>query len=772
MYTQYGNYKMFNNLLLLLALLCSFLLSGCAPLTLPTSISFYDHQPSYNFSEQGFTPALCLDFTGNRFSRESSFRNGLDRYLRNYASGWILSCSDLSSDEGEEEVIVNVSVYASKTVIASQDLVAEISLSSNVITDTLKYTVSTGSKFNGNPNSASIDNYDLGIIVGKSILNKLGEIEEFSQRVKESCDKYKIEEQRQVAERDRKLKPEVSNQETEKLYTNILKGYIADKFGASVEAYRLSVANGYKPTHLPMISNSLIILDESKTGMLPEESSKIPLKPISLNRKKIKGALTSAVAVIIQPISSTIKRDIVDQSKVKSSYISGYSERHNPAYDTAYREYQRAQNELSRVRAQISNQSTASSGWALGIQLAANVALETSAINRVNQANQKLAQTPQTTSTPIKKEYSYNKMQVKVTKEFSYIAYVVDKGAGKVRYKKYNRSGDKVFNLQYDKHPEDTGYTTYDDESDVETFEKQNLSFTVDGIVDDLVGTDLKRFETKAYSNSLSFISKPKAVKSTAVAKKPKAVKGKISALMQSVVAIQDNGGLTIGTGFFVKKDLILTNHHVVGDRKLVSVKTKGGQAYVGNVLDAHYDLDIALIEIEGKGSPVKMYSGASVSEGEDVIAIGNPIGLEYSVTKGIVSSIRRSKDKSKPLSKEYKYIQTDVPINPGNSGGPLFMNGKVVGINTLKIVSEDVEGIGFAIHYDEILKYLDDNNVHLARKSTKPIAKPTASPKKSMKSQEDKAEMKLTRLKKMFDKGLITGEEYKIERTEVLEKF
>jgi len=156
-----------------------------------------------------------------------------------------------------------------------------------------------------------------------------------------------------------------------------------------------------------------------------------------------------------------------------------------------------------------------------------------------------------------------------------------------------------------------------------------------------LTSDDLKTFEQYKFDKNLSFIQKiPLApnIKSSSISAE---TQSEIRSLMGSIVAIQGNSNKTIGTGFFVSKNVILTNRHVVDGTPFISIGTKDSRKFTGKIINSHSDLDLALIQIEGNGPPVSFYSGAALSEGEDVIAIGNPIGLEYSVTKGIVSSIR-----------------------------------------------------------------------------------------------------------------------------------
>ena len=166
-----------------------------------------------------------------------------------------------------------------------------------------------------------------------------------------------------------------------------------------------------------------------------------------------------------------------------------------------------------------------------------------------------------------------------------------------------------------------------------------------------------------------------------------------------------------IGSGVIVDPDgYIVTNAHVVRGAQRIRVILPMPSADspvvmpVGkeHVLDAkligfHADSDLALLKIEGKNFPtLELGGGRRIHQGQLVVAIGSPEGLENSVTMGIVSSVGRQPDPEKPMV----YIQTDAPINPGNSGGPLVdMDGYVLGINTM-ILSEGggSEGLGFAI--------------------------------------------------------------------------
>lgn len=152
----------------------------------------------------------------------------------------------------------------------------------------------------------------------------------------------------------------------------------------------------------------------------------------------------------------------------------------------------------------------------------------------------------------------------------------------------------------------------------------------------------------------------------------------------------------SLGTGFIISKDgYILTNDHVVEDADVIKVKLSDGREFDGEVRGLDPKLDLALIKIEaGEGLPVaKLGDSGSLKVGEWVMAIGNPFGLEQTVTVGIVSA----KGRVIGAGPYDDFIQTDASINPGNSGGPLFnVRGEVVGINTAIVAGG--QGIGFAI--------------------------------------------------------------------------
>ncbi len=154
-----------------------------------------------------------------------------------------------------------------------------------------------------------------------------------------------------------------------------------------------------------------------------------------------------------------------------------------------------------------------------------------------------------------------------------------------------------------------------------------------------------------------------------------------------------------VGSGFIIQSDgLILTNAHVVDGADTVTVTLKDGRNFTGRVVGQDELTDVAVVKIQATNLPtVAIGNSDQVKPGEWAIAIGNPLGLDNTVTVGIISATNRSSSDVGALDKSINFIQTDAAINPGNSGGPLLnQQGQVIGINTAIIGR--AQGLGFAI--------------------------------------------------------------------------
>jgi hypothetical protein len=172
--------------------------------------------------------------------------------------------------------------------------------------------------------------------------------------------------------------------------------------------------------------------------------------------------------------------------------------------------------------------------------------------------------------------------------------------------------------------------------------------------------------------------------------------------------------GKSIGSGFFVTADHLLTNAHVLSpDSGTIRVHFPDGRELTGDVVNRNDTLDIALVEVQGAAAdPLAIGDAAGLSAGEKVVMIGTPLGMDQTVHEGIVSHPSRSMF-------GVAYIQVDANVNPGNSGGPLFnARGEVIGIISMQI--QGAAGLGFALPinyaYSRGLSYVDAPQTDVSR--------------------------------------------------------
>ncbi|WP_099240507.1 HhoA/HhoB/HtrA family serine endopeptidase [Synechococcus sp. BDU 130192] len=155
------------------------------------------------------------------------------------------------------------------------------------------------------------------------------------------------------------------------------------------------------------------------------------------------------------------------------------------------------------------------------------------------------------------------------------------------------------------------------------------------------------------------------------------------------------------GSGFITDRSgVILTNAHVVSGADRVTVTLKDGRSFEGEVKGTDEVTDLAVVKIDPRNESIPVAplgDSGSVQVGDWAIAVGNPVGLNNTVTLGIISTLERSSAQAGIPDKRVDFLQTDAAINPGNSGGPLLnADGEVIGINTA--IRRDAMGIGFAI--------------------------------------------------------------------------
>ena len=187
---------------------------------------------------------------------------------------------------------------------------------------------------------------------------------------------------------------------------------------------------------------------------------------------------------------------------------------------------------------------------------------------------------------------------------------------------------------------------------------------------------------------------------STIKAKTSSDFSGIIENAVESVVTIKTN--VAQGTGFIITNDgYVVTNAHVLEGARYATATLSNLDTKSMTLIGYDSNIDLALLKISGSYSPLELGDSDNVHVGEKVVAIGNPLGLSFSVTEGIVSAVHRVISNSPGA-----YIQTDAALNPGNSGGPLInTDGKIIGINNFKLSGDN---LGFALESNYIKEYIN----------------------------------------------------------------
>jgi S1-C subfamily serine protease len=210
-------------------------------------------------------------------------------------------------------------------------------------------------------------------------------------------------------------------------------------------------------------------------------------------------------------------------------------------------------------------------------------------------------------------------------------------------------------------------------------------------------------------------LAQPAPVEGPAPAGALESIEDVVSAALPAIASIAT--GTTVGSGFFVRPDLVVTNAHVVEGQSSLLLEA-GGNKYTARVIMVSTGYDLAVLQVSNPNpsqATLRLGTAASVRAGKEVIAIGYALGtLSNTVTRGIVSAIR--------LTGNVTLIQTDAAINHGNSGGPLLdRTGQVIGINSMGIEKEDGQGLGFAIAVDHAKQLLAGESMPAS--STTPLA-------------------------------------------------
>jgi serine protease Do len=412
--------------------------------------------------------------------------------------------------------------------------------------------------------------------------------------------------------------------------------------------------------------------------------------------------------VVFDVALANVNRRIQKRNKEKSILLAGHNTVQNPNFMARQMDVQNAQTSVQSANSQYCSPGAYSWGCTLGKAISVGMAQET-----LRERQQLLLSTPQTLKEPIHEEYEYSTSDMDVKKNLTAHFYVVNVN-NKTYYKDtFDISENKSFTISYDVNSKDINKSTlaskYDSEEDISSYEDKAINVDVSMLLTHYLKNLGDEVKLKSEDELRMTMMYDKNQALTAYKERTYDARALNDSRFDHVVVIYNPTG-AMGSGFYVTPDLVLTNYHVIEGAKYAEMKLYNGHETFGKVVKSDVRLDLALVKVQEKGKPVQFYDKNTLDLGSTTEAIGHPKGLEFTITRGVISAVRKRTSVFDTGGKKVLFVQTDTPINPGNSGGPLFLGDKVIGVNDNKLVGMDTEGISFSIHHSEVEKFLKED--------------------------------------------------------------
>ena len=481
---------------------------------------------------------------------------------------------------------------------------------------------------------------------------------------------------------------------------------------------------GFEPGAIPGVK--IAFVEATSLTLLKKGEIEFPVgveidMPLAVEKAELDSALDDGNAidsdyVIVFDVALAKARRRVTQKKgIPAKVLTGYRTEANPEYAIAQAELGQAQVELqgAAMRSATAGQGYCQGFGCLGQSIAAlaAAAAHDKAKEKTEAAMQKLRDTPMTVEIPLYQSYRYDEATIKGTKTATAHYYIVDLRKRTLFKSTFDIVEKNGFTVAYgilDADPDKKAHlAAAKTEDDVVAWEEAPASVTLSQILDHFLAS---KADTRPLPPLVKLRQEMLRDKNTALA----AVKANTfeadtanDPRFDSVVVVYNTMDKGFGSGFFVRPDVVMTNYHVVGERQFMEMKMHDGQETFGKVIARDARLDLALVKVQARGKPVGFYKERKLPLGSTVEVIGHPRGLEFSITRGIVSAVRSLDAPNVPSGKGVLQVQVDAAINNGNSGGPVFLGNTVAAVVSWGVGGRAVENLNFCIHYAEAEAFL-----------------------------------------------------------------
>ncbi len=562
------------------------------------------------------------------------------------------------------------------------------------------------------------------------IQKQLAAKQEREQKLKERKEKQlaaKQEREQKLKERKEKI---ASNAYKKEKKNNVKKEIIPIKINTDLKVLNFE-KEIVKKEMFPVINKDIDKWKEKGFSYETIQSLSVSsLKDISKTNKNF---------IVLIPKDFDVFANNVSQNQMMSKVVSGIRQVPNPEFtrlEAEIRDKERraimAKREAENFEARLNNPYRQSSGvgWLdiLSVAVDTGGAIKywdnyTNLQNQVSNLVNQYSNTPMTIDKKMYSSYNYLVNNIKAEKKVTYkILFYQNETFLK---KDFSIKETKDFKIASGINPQDENYNSltkkYDSENDLNIWNNKKINDqAISGLLVKLLNQNsvAQKISNKEAYKMLdsTFKEEEKSFWGGLFSSKKKDNK-KISSLpknnnyeildsrFESVVVVKTGSGL--GSGFYVSDDEILTNYHVIENANNITVIDQNKKRSSAVVIKKDLKRDLALLKTNAKGKKVSFYNGA-IKQGAKVEALGHPRGKKFSISQGIVSAIRNESSVYNVSGiNNVLFIQTDAAINKGNSGGPLFLDNKVVGVNTQGLSKKSSEGMNFAVHFSEVLDFL-----------------------------------------------------------------
>lgn len=428
-------------------------------------------------------------------------------------------------------------------------------------------------------------------------------------------------------------------------------------------------------------------------------------------------AETADYLIVFDVATARNNRRVSGMDPIKSRTVVGTRREPNPQFAIRQTEMQSAQMAYqSQQMQQGMNRYGHQNAGIFGlIGMMADMAATSASKKKFDEAMGALQSTPQLIDVPIFQDYEYNQARVQAARAMTVNYYVIDRRAQTYFKSTFDVTENQDFRVNYkvdDGDPQGAQIkASAHKESDVDEWERAPMKVKLSQLVEHYLRNQAREQKMPTLVALREEMLKDK---NTAIASfRANRVEDsrRTDHRMESVVAIYQGSG-SMGSGFYVTPDMVLTNYHVVENARLVEMRLSDGQETFGRVEASDVRLDLALIKVQNRGKPVQFYEGNNLDLGGQLDVLGHPRRILFSLTRGVVSAVRKMPSPNSVGGPQLWHVQFDAAISPGNSGGPVFLGDRVVAV--VSWLKPDSQNLNFGIHYREVLDWLKEKNINV----------------------------------------------------------